>query len=286
MNKAIKDLIDTIKQVKNNLEFSIIEVGSLKVEDSKDPYYELLDYFPSSKIFGFEIEKETCEKMNSSARKGVSYYPFALGKTNEKRKLYITQDPRCTSLYEPNESLTHLYNGLEVSNLKKETEIETITLDSFVAKQEIKNVDFIKLDVQGAELDVLQGSKKTLKNVVKIVCEVEFIEIYKDQPLFAEVNNFLKEFDFMYNKFLGLNGRSLKPIIMNKNPYTASQHMWSDASYIYDIQKIKNLSDEKLLKLSLLASIYRSVDLAFFCLSQYDIRHSSSLKDDWLSKLK
>ena len=73
---------------------------------------------------------------------------------------------------------------------------------------------------------------------------------------------------------------------MNKNPYEASQHMWSDASYIYDIQKIKNLSDEKLLKLSLLASIYRSVDLAFFCLSQYDIRHSSSLKDEWLSKLK
>ena len=42
----------------------------------------------------------------------------------------------------------------------------------------IYTIDFIKIDVQGGELDVFKGGSKTLKNVLKIVCEVEFIQHY------------------------------------------------------------------------------------------------------------
>lgn len=257
----------------------------MQIENSKEPFYELLDHFPSSKIFAFEIEKEVCAKMNTKAQKGVKYYPHALGSSNEKRKLYVTKHPMCSSLYKPNEPLISLYNNFEVAYLKHETDVETISLDYFVDQQKIEEIDFLKIDVQGAELDIFKGGSQALNGVLQIVCEVEFIEHYENQPLFGDVCNFLNKYNLMFNKFLGLAGRSLKPIIIDNNANYASQHIWSDAVFIYHVQKIPNLNDEKLLKLSMLACLYGSLDLSFYCLSEYDKRHTSSFSKDWMNKI-
>ena len=285
MNVPLAKLVEIIKKNKLNCNFSIIEIGALQIDSKKEPFYELLEYFPSSRIYGFEIEKEVCDKMNLESLKQITYYPYALGKTNEKRKLYITQHPMCSSLYRPNEDLNKLYNNLEVTKLIKESEIETISLDFFAEKYEVIDIDFIKIDVQGSELDIFQGAAKSLQNVLQIVCEVEFIPLYENQPLFGDVCNLLKKNDLIFNKFLGLAGRSLKPIMLNNNPNLASQHMWSDAIFIKDIQKLENTSDEKLIKLSLLACVYNSYDLSYYILSYYDKKNLTSLAGDWMNKI-
>ena len=136
MNKKLSILANIIKEMKINCNFTIIEVGALKTQSKQEPFYELMDYYPSSRIIGFEIDKDVCKKMNSEASNGIKYYPYALGKANEKRKLYVTQNPMCTSLYKPNEKFIKLYNNFEVAFLKEETEIETISLDYFVEKME------------------------------------------------------------------------------------------------------------------------------------------------------
>ena len=223
--------------------------------------------------------------MNAEAKQGIKYYPYALGKANEKRNLYVTQNPMCSSLYKPNEELIRLYNAFEVAYLKEEIEINTITLDYFVEQNNIGEIDFIKIDVQGAELDVFQGGKKTLENVLKIVTEVEFVPHYINQPLFGDVCKYLEKHNLMFNKFLGLAGRALKPLVL-KNAVTASQHIWTDAVFIYHVQKIKNLSNIKLLKLSLLSLLYGSVDLTHFCLSTYDEKNSTTFAKDFMSKAK
>jgi FkbM family methyltransferase len=285
MSETLRKLVDTIDPNKSNLNFTLLEIGAAIVNDNKEPFYQLLEYFPSSKIIGFEIEKDVCEKMNANAAKGVKYYPYALGKANEKRNLYITQHPMCSSLYKPNESLISLYNNFEVAYLKNQTEVETISLDYFVDQNKIGAIDFIKIDVQGAELDIFKGGKKTLENVLKIICEVEFIPHYENQPLFGDVCNYLDKYDLMFNKFLALSGRALKPIMLNNNPNLASQHIWTDAIFIHHVQKIQNLSDEKLLKLSLLACVYQSLDLTFYCLSHFDKRNATSFGKDWMNKI-
>jgi FkbM family methyltransferase len=285
MSETLRKLVDTINPNKSNLNFTLLEIGAAIVTDNKEPFYQLLEYFPSSKIIGFEIEKDVCEKMNANAAKGVKYYPYALGKANEKRNLYITQHPMCSSLYKPNESLISLYNNFEVAYLKNQTEVETISLDYFVDQNKIGAIDFIKIDVQGAELDIFKGGKKTLENVLKIICEVEFIPHYENQPLFGDVCNYLDKYDLMFNKFLALSGRALKPIMLNNNPNLASQHIWTDAIFIHHVQKIQNLSDEKLLKLSLLACVYQSLDLTFYCLSHFDKRNATSFGKDWMNKI-
>ena len=285
MSNPILILSEIIKKNNIDLSFNILEIGAVQLSENPEPFYQLLDYFPSSRIIGFELEKDMCEKMNANAKKGVKYYPHALGKANEKRKLYITQHPMCTSLYKPNEKLIKLYNKFETAYLKEETEVETITLDYFIKKNNIGEIDFIKIDVQGAELDVFKGAINTLENVLKIVTEVEFIPHYEDQPLFGDVCNYLEKYNLMFNKFLGLAGRALKPIIY-KSPFTASQHIWSDAIFVYHIQKIQNLSNDKILKLSLLSLMYGSVDLTHFCLAAYDDKNSSTFAKDFMSNAK
>ena len=90
---------------------------------------------------------------------------------------------------------------MEVAYLKQETEIDTITLDYFIEQNNIGKIDFVKIDVQGAELDIFQGGFNTLKNVLKIVTEVEFIHHYIDQPLFGDVCKFLEKHDDDYTLF-------------------------------------------------------------------------------------
>ncbi|MDC1447396.1 FkbM family methyltransferase [Candidatus Thioglobus sp.] len=285
MNKILQLTVDLIKDINIDICFTLLEVGAVKISEEEEPFYELLDYFPSSKIVGFEIDKEVCDKMNLSARDGVKYYPHALGEFNESKELYITNHPMCSSLYKPNEDLISLYHNFEAAYLKSKTTIKTITLDNFLETNNIGSLDFIKIDVQGAELDIFRGGKKALKDVLKIVCEVEFIHHYENQPLFGDVCKFLNGYDLMFNKFLGMAGRSLRPIVFNSDKNFASQHIWSDAIFIKHIQKISKLSDKKLLKLSLLAAVYESLDLTHYCLSKFDERNSSSLATKWLQKV-
>ena len=285
MKDPFEKLVEIIQETKIDCKFTILEIGALKIDDTKpERFYKLLDYFSSSKIIGFEIEKKVCDEMNSKAALGVKYYPHALGEKNEKRKFYITEHPMCSSLYKPNEKFLKLYHNLHYMNLKKETEIETITLETFADKHAISDIDLIKIDVQGAELNVLKGGKKLLKNVLKIISEVEFVPMYQDQPLFGEISNFLNQHGFMFNRFIGLSGRTLKPLIANEDPNAASQHMWTDAIFIKRVEEIQSVSDEKLIKLALLAAVYNSLDLTFFCLSIYDKRNSSTLANDWMNK--
>tara|TARA_B100001540_G_scaffold129177_1_gene115153 strand:+ start:572 stop:1426 length:855 start_codon:yes stop_codon:yes gene_type:complete len=269
VKEILNKLILNLKELDNVLTFRILEIGALNL-GKKEKFYDLLNYFPNSEIIGFEVDKNICKKMNSVSKVGVKYFPFAIGKKKEIRKFYETNHPMCSSLYKPNHNLLSLYNNMEISFLKEESEIETIDLDTFVSENKIGNVDFLKIDVQGAELDIFKGATKTLKNSLFIISEVEFLKIYENQPLFGDVSNFLSDNDFMFHKFLGMGGRSLKPLILNNNKNFPSQHLWSDAIFIKNVLMIKKLTSREILKLSVISILYECFDLGFFCLNIHD----------------
>ncbi len=60
----------------------------------------------------------------------------------------------------------------------------------------------MKLDLQGAELDALKGSKNVLKQLLGLEVEVEFQEIYQKQPLYGDINKFLINKKFYFNDFV------------------------------------------------------------------------------------
>ena len=275
--KRINILGEIVREVASTLTFTILEIGALPLEGQAEPFYKLVDLFPGSKIIAFEVDNHLCEQLNKKAKTGITYYPVALGRKEERCTFYETNDPMCCSLYKPNEKLISLYNNMEMAMLKSVGSIDTVSLDFFMKNNAIESVDFIKIDIQGAELDVFKGGTGAIKEVVAIVSEVEFVPHYIDQPLFGDVCSFLTEHGFMFHKFLGMAGRALKPILMENNPNFPTQYMWSDAVFIKDIFEIHKLSSTKLLKMGLLSFIYGSPDVTFQCFKNYDEMNGTNL---------
>ena len=259
-----------IKKFDESLKFQIVEIGANPYGNFNERFHKLLDYFPNSKIYAFDVDKNECEKLNNLCKKGMKFFPFVLGEKKEKRKFYQTNHPMCSSLYEPNEKLIKLYNNFNVAYLKNVIDIETISLDDFLEDQKINTLDFIKIDIQGAELDVFHGAVKCLKSVLMVVSEVEFISHYINQPLFGDVCSFLDKNNLMFHKFLGLAGRTLRPVVLGNDINFASQHIWSDAVFIRNILKVSEIKSSQLLKLAVFSYLYRSLDLTFYCLTLYD----------------
>ncbi|MFZ2160920.1 MAG: FkbM family methyltransferase [Sideroxyarcus sp.] len=284
-DKDLKKLADLILKQEDSLTFTILEIGSAPLDETPEPFHQLLDLFPGSQILAFEVEKDLCERLNKTSKPGIKTFPIALGRTEETRTFYETRHPMCCSLYRPNERLISLYNNFEVAYLKSAGSIETVSLDYFTKQNNIGSVDFIKIDIQGAELEVFQGGYNVLDQIVAMVCEVEFIPHYINQPLFGDVCAFLSKQDIMFHKFLGLFGSALSPIVVNNDPNFVTQHIWSDAVFIRDIFKIPELSSHKLLKLGMLAYLYGSPDLTYHCFHHYDKLNETDLKGLFLALL-
>src|SRR6185436_9145099 len=70
-----------------------------------------------------------------------------------------------------------------------------VPLDEVAAREHLRP-DCLKVDVQGAELDVLRGGSSILKNLKLIELEVEFNHQYKGQALFSEIDLFLRQHGF------------------------------------------------------------------------------------------
>jgi hypothetical protein len=69
-------------------------------------------------------------------------------------------------------------------------------LDSYIEEYSIPLPDFIKIDVQGAELDVLEGGQKCLENATMVLLEVSIHRYNEKSPLFAEVIDYMNKHNF------------------------------------------------------------------------------------------
>jgi hypothetical protein len=72
------------------------------------------------------------------------------------------------------------------------------TLDSFFDKNQIKSPLLLKVDVQGYELPVLEGGQSILSRADAVIIETSYYPLYKDQPLFEEIYEYLVSRGFRY----------------------------------------------------------------------------------------
>ena len=257
------------------LTFNMLEIGARPLGEN-ERFYQVMDQFPGSRLIGFEVDDRLCAEMNRNAKPGYQYYSQAIGGANEQTLFYNTNHPMCSSLLEPDALIADLYTSLEVMRTQTTSDLNTLTLDTFSESHGIGPVDFIKIDVQGPELYIFQAATRMLQSVSFIVTEVEFIELYRDQPLFRDVDAFLSDVGFMFHKFIGFGTRALKSGHLDNPNNTGSQVMWSDAVFVRDIRQLNAISDHTLIKNAVLAYAYGSEDLTYFLFERYDQRHPSS----------
>jgi FkbM family methyltransferase len=150
--------------------------------------------------FGFEPDSRTIQLDPNKEFKSYTVIPSLVSNKTEKKNLYISHEEGKSSIYQPNSEFISRFPNPRRFETVKTVSFETSTIDDLIKKE----IDFIKLDIQGAELDALQGSPEVLKSVLGIESEVEFIELYKSQPLFGHVNDFLLKQGFEFIDFTNL----------------------------------------------------------------------------------
>ena len=123
--------------------------------------------------------------------------------------MYLSSnEAQSSSILKPKDHLEHhpdvSFDGTE--------EVEVETLDSY----NIGEANFINIDVQGYELEVFKGAKKTLKKVDYIYCEVNRGEMYENNAMVEELDEYLGKYNFQ----------------RVETHWPESWYKWGDALYI------------------------------------------------------
>lgn len=136
--------------------------------------------YPSSEIIQFEANEENRAALEAG---GARFFigPLA-AEDGEKRTFYLPEAGGIAtgaSLYR--ENTTHYATGRT-----RTREVTTRRLDSLAAEHRLPPPELIKLDVQGAELDVLSGAGALLKECGAVIAELSLLSYNQDAPLFAQ----------------------------------------------------------------------------------------------------
>lgn len=120
--------------------------------------------------------------------------PVALWRDDTTLTLNLNSSPGTSSVYPANRAFLNQFPELSRFDLIKTLDIPAVAIDSLAAAGRIPDIDFAKIDVQGAELAILEGGRHHLAaNLVGLEVEVEFAELYSGQPLFGDVEAFVRE---------------------------------------------------------------------------------------------
>jgi hypothetical protein len=114
--------------------------------------------------------------------------------------------------------------------------------------------------------------------------EVSFMPLYKDQPIFGDIDLALRELGFVPHMFAHINKRMILPLHNAENPYTGmNQLLEADVVYVRDFTHPDRMSDEQLKHLALIAHhCYASYDLAGNCI--HNLAQRGSLQADAVGK--
>lgn len=148
--------------------------------------------------YAFEPDfKEAARLRAMKHKKGFKVIGAALDQKKGTRKLYVTKHRGYCSFLET-DSKSDWFSKLRPgeNQLESIAKVKTLTIDGF-AKSKRAPIDFLKIDVEGADLDVLKGGKRELKqNVLGIRIGIYFQACYKKQCFFTDIHEFLLDHGF------------------------------------------------------------------------------------------
>ncbi|MBF9029665.1 FkbM family methyltransferase [Rhodobacterales bacterium HKCCE3408] len=240
----------------------ICDVGASPL--SLPPYQGLLEDGVAH-VYGFEPNPAQFAALPETP--GATWFPTAVGAAGE-RVLRVHPTAGFTSLFPMDaEALGIIGKDRWAEREVTEIPLTTTPLD---AVEGLPPVDLLKMDLQGGELEVLQGGTRTLADAVAVVTEVRFHRIYEDEPLFGDLDAELRAQGFRLHKFL-----FTKSVMMPHaheaevvRPRLTSQLLDGDAVYLRD-GALGSFGDDALHFLALAAdAVFDSPDLALGCLDE------------------
>ena len=253
-SKFEKKVAELVGKILGSTKISLLDVGAANgVYDRWTVVQKYIDYFA--------VEPDLRSSENLMSPESTSPYNSqtlikrALWHSAGEVTLNLCRKPMASSIYTPNREFYDLFQDPERNDIVDKIKIECITLDE-VSNQIGKPFDVIKLDVQGAELDVLKGAMESLSSVIAIDIEVELCELYLGQPLFDQIFSFLRQTGLEFIDFTYIYRWS--PDQFNE----LGQATFADALFMLSPEKVATSETEQLItKFAVIAATYERGDL-------------------------
>ena len=135
------------------------------------------------------------------------------------RKLYIlNKRPQSSSMYEPDKKSLSIYGFEEkdfhLFDVSKTETVECDTLSSSLKSLNINTLDYLKIDTQGAELEILKGLENYRPLLIK--CEVQIFPMYKKEPSWTEVTDLLYKLGYIVSDWKKIGSHATRaPVEMD-----------------------------------------------------------------------
>ena len=256
-------LVELFDKVEDQYGFNLVDVGSM--EGIEREWAEMAEHI---RAIGFEPDERQFAKLKSSAK--ALYLNKFMWSRSERISFHVSRDPGKSSIYLPNRSLLAEFpdaGRFDVVDTFNFSADQVDSLDAILPQHGVSDVDFLKLDTQGSEYDILKGADRWLEeSLLGLKVEVEFIEMYVGQPLFQDVDSLMRGKNF--------NLMDLKRVYWKRNSDTQhndrGQMVFGDALYLKDIAsfcaymegKPAAYRDAKTTKFAIVALRYGLVDYA------------------------
>ena len=198
-----KNFEHEINKILNNKKILFLDIGSrggLEPElEQYRKYFDIILVDPNMNI-DFKILDEK------------KIIPKALWSSCDKKIFNITKTEEGSSFYTPNENgfkfyfnSSNYFNNYKIITKKK---FDCSTIEIELNKLNISQIDFIKIDTQGSEFEIIKGIGNNFKSLF-IKCEVQILPLYKDVPLWSKILNVLDDLDYISINMISLGASEI-----------------------------------------------------------------------------
>jgi FkbM family methyltransferase len=248
----------------------ILDVGASVI--SEVPIYSALIDTGHGHLNAFEGDARQIEGIKKAYGGNVTIYTDFLFDGSAQTLYLASAASGMSSLLKPDLAALKFFNGFDqFGQIECTSTVQTKRLDDILG---LPYLDFLKMDIQGAELTVLRNGVDKLRNCLAIQVEVSYICLYENQPSFGDVDLWMRSQGYVPHCFLDIKRWSIHPTIFNNNFRTAgNQLLESDIVYVKNPIKISDLSDSELIKFATIAHLcLKSYDLCVFILLELEKR--------------
>ncbi|HLZ76606.1 FkbM family methyltransferase [Phenylobacterium sp.] len=246
----------------------VADIGAADIAEAP-PYRVLLDA-GLARLNAFDADVRQHEKLRATYGEALALFTDIIGDGTQQTLHLASPASGMTSLLKPDARRLEFFNGFDVFGQVQGTEpVQTTRLDDVAG---LPDLDFLKMDIQGGELQALEHGQARLARCAMIHLEVSFVPLYEGQPSFGEIDVWMRAHGFIPHRFTEVKRWSVSPITRNSDIRTPfNQLLEADIVYARDLID-PGLDATLLKKTALLAhACYDSPDLAGHIIARLEV---------------
>ena len=227
--------LPVLERLLSDADLKFVDVGG-----RGDAFPPLLPFAHLARYYVFEPEATEAARLEEAFAqeqtwRSVVVMAEAVGRSRGLASLYVTENPGMSSLLEPDPAVARRICAWRKFEVRSVLQVPVVPLDEAAERHGFLDASFLKLDTQGSELDILQGGTRVLESIVGIYTEAAFQPFYKGQPLFGDLDCFLRSQGFTL--FL-MDRTTLRRSRFRKTMYSGRMVTWAHCLYLREPETV------------------------------------------------